>query len=102
MSRFDIFELRVPARIKLVVTVQADLFDDLRTRVVIPLIERSQHNAPLLAKAMPVVMFQGEEHVLLTPEIGTLSTQQLGVCCGSLADQQQIIVDALDFLFLGF
>ena len=81
--------------------VQADLLDDLATRVVVPLIAASA-----MGKAIDHLnpQFQiGDETVIMsTAELAGVPMRAIGEKVGSLKDQRDEIIAALDFLFIGF
>lgn len=84
------------------VDIQADLLDELGTRVVIPLARAAElTDFPMLYLA-PVVAFQGTPYALLTPQLAGILREELGPQEGSLADQERLISAALDFLLRGF
>ena len=51
---------------------------------------------------MPVIRFEGEVFVLMTPQLAGISRRELGPSVGSLAQQRDAIVAAMDFLLMGF
>jgi toxin CcdB len=89
-------------RFPFLVDVQADLFEDLKTRVVIPLARAPElTNFPMTYLA-PMVSFDGAGYLLLTPQLAGISQAELGPHAGSLANQERVIAGALDFLMRGF
>jgi toxin CcdB len=84
------------------VDVQADLFQDLDTRVVIPLTAAAELIEFPLAYLTPTLMFDGQNYVLMTPQLAGVTRADLGPHAGSVADQQRTIETALDFLLRGF
>lgn len=84
------------------VDVQADLLDELGTRVVIPLAKSAELAGFPMLYLSPVVTFQGKPYALLTPQLAGIMREELGPQTGSLADQQRVISAALDFLLRGF
>src|SRR5215472_14808077 len=84
------------------VEVQADLFDDLGTRVVIPLGAAAELTGFPMLYLAPLVTFQGKGYALLTPQLAGISRNELGAQVGSLAAQQRVISAAIDFLLKGF
>jgi toxin CcdB len=102
MARFDVHELRVQTDVPLVVDVQADLLDDLRTRVVIPLLPLAVAKDEVTARLKPVLHIAGEPHVLMTTDLSAIPCAALGACVASIDQQRQLVTDALDFLFQGF
>jgi toxin CcdB len=105
MAQFAVYRNRnthTKALFPLLVDVQTDLLDELLTRVVIPL-----SKAPALTRKparvlAPVLRLEGEEYVLMTPELAGIPRSALGVPVGSLAAQRDTILAAMDFLLAGF
>lgn len=99
MSRqFDIY--RRPNG-SLVVDVQHTLLDDLITRVVVPLIPKS-NNAPDSRSLNPTVFFDGEDHFIGTQFLATATLAELGANIGDISHMRDEINCALDLLFTGF
>jgi len=88
--------------IPFLVDVQADLLDELGTRVVIPLAKTAELTGFPMLYLVPVVAFQGKPYALLTPQLAGILREELGPQAGSLADQGRVISGALDFLLRGF
>lgn len=101
MARFDVYGLKNNPRI-LVVDIQAELFSDLRTRVVVPLVPYSQAKNESMIKLKPILEFNQKKYVLMTTELGAVSTKDLDDCGGNLEKHRIQIIEALDFLFQGF
>lgn len=102
MARFDVYKMKAGATVPLVVDVQAGLLEGLRTRVVIPLLPRTEAENEITARLKPIVDIAGKPHVLITTDLSALPTAALGEWVMSIEPQRQVIVDALDFLFQGF
>jgi toxin CcdB len=51
---------------------------------------------------MPIVRFDGDAYVLVTPQLAGIPRNALGRPAGSLAEQRDTIMAAMDFLLLGF
>ena len=103
MAQYDVHLNPGPMRatVPMVVLVQSSLFDGYRRRVVVPLVLRSTlpAGAKLAGTRMnPVFKIQGQSLVLHPLDMVSVSNEQLGPCVGSLADQGQVIADALDEL----
>ena len=81
--------------------LQADLLDSLATRVVVPLIA-----ATLMGRAVkhlnPRFKVKGEAVFMSTAELAGVQKSALGKKVGSLREQRNEIIAALDFLFAGF
>ena len=105
MPRFAVHRNENPgsrAEFPFLVDVQADVLEELDTRVVIPLGKAAELTGFPMLYLIPVVAFQGENYLLLTPQLGGISRCELGPQAGSLADQERAISTALDFLLRGF
>jgi len=55
-----------------------------------------------MAHLMPVVQFEGEAYVLVTPQLASIVRTDLGPPAGTLVERRDTIVAAMDFLLLGF
>ena len=105
MAQFSVYRNKNPrtkATFPLLVDVQSDLLEPLITRVVIPLTK-----LPALAKKpvthlTPEVSFGGDKYVLMTPQLAGINRADLGPLAGSLAEERQAILSAVDFLLTGF
>ena len=102
MARFNVYRMRDVSTVPLVVDVQADLLEDLRTRVVIPLLPLPDAEREAAPRLKPIVDVAGEPYVLLTTDLSAIPISTLGEWVTSIQGQRQAIVDALDFLFQGF
>lgn len=83
--------------------VQSDLLDGLGSRMVIPL-RSLEHYAKvkLPTRLTPVLQVNGKDYLLETPKMGAVPQRILKTSLASLADDQDQITDALDFLFQGY
>ncbi|MDZ7760379.1 MAG: CcdB family protein [Desulfovermiculus sp.] len=104
MAQFDVFEnpnTETNQAIPYLLDIQADLLDDLSTRVVVPLIA-----ATAMGKAVkhlnPQFRTQNTTVFMSTAELAGIPVQAIGKKVGSLKDRRQEIIAALDFLFTGF
>jgi toxin CcdB len=83
-----------------VVDIQADLLRHLNTRVVIPLLPRN--DAPEPARTLnPIYEIGGKDHVLTTQFMSAVRAADLGPAIGSLSNQRDEIVRAIDLLLTG-
>lgn len=99
MARFDVYRLRTTGA--LVLDLQADLLDNLATRVVAPLL--SPEEFPLaMARLNPRFEVEGRTVVLALHMIGTIPTKHIAEVVGNLSHRRDRIVAATDFLFQGF
>ena len=104
MAQFDVYDNPNPATkqtIPYLLDIQADLLDNLTTRVVVPLI-----TASAMGKAAKHLntQFKIKRAVLVmsTAELAGVSVNMLGEKVCSLKQQRSEIIAALDFLFTGF
>jgi len=82
--------------------VQSMLFEDLQTRVVIPLTRAPALTKYPLAYLTPTLSLDGETYLLMTPQLAGIARADLGPQAGSVADQWKVILAAVDFLVRGF
>ena len=104
MAQFDVYHnlnKETNQIIPYLLDVQADLLNGLSTRVVVPLIA-----AAAMGKAIRHLnpQFQiGDARVIMsTAELAGVPTTAIGEKVGSLTEQHDEIIAALDFLFIGF
>jgi len=84
------------------VDVQSDLLDELNTRVVIPLTKAAGLARKPLSHLTPTLSFDGDAYLLMTPQLAGIARADLGPQAGSLLEQREKIMAALDFLLTGF
>ncbi len=102
MARFDVHHFASKA-VPLVLDVQADLLDDLASRVVVPLMPLQVAGNEALPRLKPILEVQGETFIMMTTDIAALPVHQLGKPVMNIeADHRDDITAALDFLFQGF
>ena len=105
MAQFTVYRNKSPrskSTYPFLIDVQSDLLDELQTRVVIPLTKASTLVKKPLTNLTPALKFDGETYVLMTPQLAGVARTDLGASTGSLAEQRQVIVAAIDFLLMGF
>jgi toxin CcdB len=96
MAQFDVHRLGDG----LVVDCQSDLLRHIASRLVVPLVPRS--DAPMPAHRLnPVFEIASVDYVMVTESAGAVRTQQLGPVIESLADRSFEITGALDILISG-
>jgi toxin CcdB len=103
MARFDVYRNANKAsrgEFPYLLDVQADLFADLRTRVVVPLMPRSAVRAPM-TRLNPVFTLEGKSLVMATTDIAGVPITVLGAKAGSLARHAATVLGAIDFLLTG-
>lgn len=103
MARFDLYANPNVETRKLapyLLDVQSTHVGILPTRIVIPL--RPVRHLAFAGKAsdlLPVFEIHGDECFLDTPAMSAIPLNALGKCIGSLADQREAILAALDRIF---
>lgn len=103
MPQFNVYKNRNAdsrATYPLLLDIQANLLDALQTRIVVPLTKLTA-NKKALQGATPVVVIDGEQYLLMTPQLAGVAARELGPLVASIADQRDIITAALDFVFFG-
>jgi len=104
MSQFAVYRNRNPRTCRvfpLLVDVQADLLEDLRTRVVVPLLRAPAPGAFPMTHLTPSVTFEGLGYILVTPQLAGIARAHLGTHAGSVANDWKVIWNALEFLVRG-
>lgn len=104
MARFDLYANPNPATRKTIpylLDVQADILNNLATRVIVPL-----YAVSAMEKAVthlnPVFSIKHTTVVMSTAELAGVAASGLGSPVGSLSEHRQEIIAALDFLLTGF
>jgi toxin CcdB len=100
MAQFDVHRNTGRHRdvIPFVVVVQSAQFDPYRRRVVVPLVRKSTIGKVGRAAFNPTFKIRGTPVVLHPLEIVSIPTDQLGEQVGSLVDEAEQIIAALDEL----
>jgi toxin CcdB len=104
MPRFAVYQnknLRNRALFPLLVDVQPELFQDLHTRLVIPLSNAFALKGFPLANLTPEVVLDGERYLLITPQLAGVAQADLGPHVGSVAAHERVIHRAVEFLLWG-
>ena len=100
MAQFDVHRNAGKHKdtIPFVVVVQSAQFDSYRRRVVVPLVRKAAIGKISYAAFNPTFEIRGISVVLHPLEIVSIPVDQLGGPVGSLSDESQVIVAALDEL----
>jgi toxin CcdB len=100
MAQFDVHRNSGKHKdiIPFVVVVQSAQFDNYRRRVVVPLVRATAIGKVSYAGFNPTFKIRGTSLVLHPLEIVSIPVDQLGEMVGSLSDDGQLIVAALDEL----
>ena len=98
MARFDVYP---GARGKgYLLDCQADILDELSTRVVVPLVPVG--GLPKATRLNPMFSISGQNYVMSTQLIFAIPAERLSPTVGNLKDEHPIIMNALDMLLTGF
>jgi len=104
MAQFDVYQntnARTKRHVPYLLDVQADILATLATRVVVPLIAVSAMGQP--AKHLnPQFRIKRATVVMSTAQLAGIDQNLLGEKVGSLKEQRDEILAALDFLLTGF
>lgn len=98
MAQFDVYEVDGGG---LVVDCQSNFVARLRTRLVVPLLTAAEGPAPL-PRLNPEVKVNGTILVFYADLAGAVPLSDLGRPVGTLAEDRDTIIDALDLLITGF
>ena len=104
MPQFDVYANPNPVtrlRVPYLLDIQSSLLESLSTRVVIPLCKPSLLKGKLAKGLNPVLVVEGREMVMLTPELAGISRKALGARVANLAACRAEIVGALDLVISG-
>lgn len=105
MAQFDVYKNKNPrtrSTFPFLVDVQSDLLDPLSTRVVVPLTKVGALARKPVSHLTPTVMFDAEAYVLITPQLAGIARSELGARAGTLLNEREKILSAIDFLVAGF
>lgn len=81
--------------------MQADLFQAIETRVVVPLLPVDR-TPPPMQRLNPVLNVEGEAVVMITQNLAAVPRRELGEVRPNMSEQADAIREALDMLFIGF
>ena len=104
MAQFDVYanpNSETSASIPYLLDVQVELLDNLRTRVVVPLVY-ALFFGKAATRLNPQFTIKQNVVVMSTAELAGISQSHLGMKVCSLSGQRDEIIAALDFLFTGF
>lgn len=104
MTQFTVYKNKNPrskTTYPLLVDAQAELLDELQTRVVIPLTKALALAKKPIARLTPSIDIDGEQYLLMTPQLAGIACSELGAAVGNVADQRTVIIAALDLLITG-
>jgi toxin CcdB len=104
MAQFTVYKNKNPrskTTYPLLVDAQADLLNELQTRLVIPLTKAAALTKKPMTRLTPSIDVDGEQYLLMTPQLAGIARSELGAAVGNIADQRSAIISALDLLITG-
>jgi toxin CcdB len=104
MAQFDVYHNpneETNQTVPYLLDVQADLLDNLATRVVVPLITAAEAGKPI-KYLNPKFQIDDITVLMSTAELAGVPVSTIGKKVNSLKEQRDEIIAALDFLFVGF
>mgnify|MGYP001815964289 CR=1 FL=1 len=104
MTQFDVY--RNPSKASrdaypYIVDIQTPVISEISTRIVIPLGRRDLFRDEMLQGLTPTITYEGDELLLLVPQIASVPSRILRDPIGSLSHFRDEIIAALDFAITG-
>jgi toxin CcdB len=99
--RFDLYLAPAGGKPKYLLDVQADLLEEMPTRIVVPLFDEPRLRKPL-QDLQPCFEVNGERMTMMTQDLASVPKRLLRRKVTSLAEHREKITRALDLLFTGF
>ncbi len=84
-----------------IVDIQTPVISEISTRIVIPLGRRDLFRDEMLQGLTPTITYEGDELLLLVPQIASVPSRILRDPIGSLSHFRDEIIAALDFAITG-
>lgn len=87
----------------LALDIQANLFEDLRTTIIVPLRLTEHYGASMNERVNPRLTIGDETHVMVTTDLTVIQRVQLGDWVANIESRHRdTITAAVDFLLTGF
>jgi toxin CcdB len=102
MARFDVYRNKAGNFPPLLMQIQSELHDDLRSCVMVPLVPAQIAENRRPERLMPAFIIHNELYVMVTQEMGSMPSRHIGQYVDTLASEQHTITSAIDFLLEGF
>ena len=84
-----------------IVDIQSSVVSEIATRIVIPLGRKELFKGEEMKNLTPSIEYEGEELLLLVPQIASIPSKALRKPIGSLSHLRDKIIAALDFAITG-
>ncbi|PCK08377.1 MAG: plasmid maintenance protein CcdB [Alteromonadaceae bacterium] len=104
MAQFDVYQNTSKTTRKsypYILDIQHDFISEISTRMVLPLGKLSLFQNEKMKTLTPVIDYEGEELILLTPQISSIPASKLKDPVGSLEHFRSEIIAAVDFAITG-
>jgi len=104
MCQFDVYANLSRATRKaypLIVDIQSNVISEIATRIVVPLGKKALFRSEELKGLTPTITYEGEDFLLLIPQIASMPAKALKDPIGSLSHLRDEIIAALDFAITG-
>ena len=104
MAQFTAYQNPNPAtrgQYPCLLDVQANLLDELRTVLIVPLCPSETVSRFTIARLNPVLEIHGSFFTAMTQDMAAMHRNQLGPAVCDLADYRSEIIAAVDFLLAG-
>jgi len=104
MSQFDVYinpSKKSREAYPYIIDIQNALISDITTRMVIPLGKLCHFRNEQMHGLTPLIEYENEQYILLTPQIASMKSKLLKNPVGSLASLRDEIIAAIDFAITG-
>lgn len=105
MAQFDVY-LNTNQNTKRIypylMDVQSSLLEGIDTRLVIPLIPKTQLSEKPIKNLIPCIMIKKVEYFVLTPQLASINKIYLGKYVENCKSDRNAIISSIDFLITGF
>ncbi|HFD31681.1 MAG TPA: plasmid maintenance protein CcdB [Gammaproteobacteria bacterium] len=104
MSQFTVYKnknSRTKKTFPLLLDIQSDLLDQLRTTIVIPLGKHSIVKEQVITKLCPIIEIDGIKYAALTQQMAGIERVLLGAKVTNISDYRSEFIDAIDLIVSG-
>ena len=104
MSQFDVYtnpSKKSREAYPYIIDIQSALISDLTTRIVIPLGKFNHFRNEQMDGLTPLIEYEDEQYILLTPQIASMPSKLLKNPVGSVESLRDEIIAAIDFAITG-
>ncbi|WP_426359129.1 CcdB family protein [Pseudocolwellia sp. HL-MZ19] len=104
MSQFDVYtnpSKKSREAYPYIIDIQSTLISDIKTRIVIPLGKFNHFRNEKMDGLTPLIEYEDEQYILLTPQIASIPSKLLKNPIGSVESLRDDIIAAIDFAITG-